>query len=49
MTLTSVSSLDVSVNRTWYPTTPPSSVPSSSAMRSATVRAAMRRGCVCPT
>ncbi len=46
MTFTSVFSPEVSVNRTWYPTVSPSVVPSSSAMRSATVRAAMRRGCV---
>ena len=37
-----------SVNRTWYPTVRPSSVPSSAATRSATVRAASRRGWVCP-
>jgi hypothetical protein len=36
------------VNRTWYPTICPSSVPTSSAIRSATVRAAIRRGCVWP-
>jgi len=34
--------------RTLQPTTPPSSVPSSSAMRAATERAAMRRGWVWP-
>src|SRR5882672_3813001 len=34
--------------RTLQPTTPPSSLPSSSAMRAATERAAMRRGCVWP-
>ena len=34
--------------RTLYPTSSPSPVPSSSAMRAATERAAMRRGWVCP-
>ena len=37
-----------SVNRTWYPTSSPSPVSSSSAIRSATDRAAIRRGWVCP-
>ena len=48
MSLTSVFSPTWSVNRTLYPTTSPSSVPSSSAIRSATVRAASRRGWVWP-
>src|SRR3954453_14448750 len=48
ITLTSVLRLERSVNLTWYPTTWPSSVPSSSAMRSATLRAAIRRGWVWP-
>jgi hypothetical protein len=51
MTLTSVDADDSSVNRTWYPTRSPSATPGpliSSLMRSATVRAAMRRGCVWP-
>ncbi len=48
MSLTSVSSLDLSVNRTLYPMAAPSSTPSSAAIRSATVLAAMRRGCVWP-
>ena len=37
-----------SVNRTFQPTTPPIGTSSSSAMRSATVRAASLRGWVCP-
>ena len=37
-----------SVNRTFQPTASPSGVSSSSATRSATVRAAIRRGWVCP-
>ncbi|CAM5630580.1 hypothetical protein SAURM35S_09920 [Streptomyces aurantiogriseus] len=37
-----------SVNRTFQPTVSPSGVFSSSATRSATVRAAIRRGWVCP-
>ena len=48
ISLTAVVSPDLSVNRTLYPTTSPSCVPSSSAIRSATVRAAMRRGWVWP-
>ena len=48
ISLTSVRSLTLSVNRTLKPTASPSSVPSSSAIRSATVRAASRRGWVCP-
>ncbi len=48
MSLTRVASETTSVKRTWYPTTWPSGVPSSSAMRSATVRAAIRRGWVWP-
>ena len=48
ITLISVSSLELSVNRTLYPTVLPSSVPSSVAIRSATLRAAIRRGWVCP-
>jgi hypothetical protein len=44
ISLTSVSSADTSVNRTWYPTASPSGLPSSSAIRSATVRAASLRG-----
>ena len=37
-----------SVKRTFQPTASPSGVSSSSATRSATVRAAIRRGWVCP-
>ena len=37
-----------SVNRTLQPTWAPTSTPSSSAIRSLTVRAAIRRGWVCP-
>ncbi|CAM5633886.1 hypothetical protein STENM223S_00453 [Streptomyces tendae] len=37
-----------SVKRTFQPTVSPSGVSSSSATRSATVRAAIRRGWVCP-
>ena len=48
MSLTAVASPDLSVNLTLYPTMSPRLVWSSSAMRSATVRAAMRRGCVWP-
>ena len=48
ISLISVSSADTSVNRTWYPTVSPSGLPSSSAIRSATVRAASRRGWVWP-
>ena len=36
------------MNRTFQPTTSPSGLPTSSAIRSATLRAAMRRGWVCP-
>ena len=43
-----MASLDLSVNRTLYPTVVPSGVPSSSAIRSATVRAAIRQGWVWP-
>ena len=48
ISLTSERSLTLSVNRTAKPIVSPSSVPSSSAIRSATVRAASRRGWVCP-
>src|SRR5580693_2512234 len=48
ISLISVSSADTSVNRTWYPTVSPSGLPSSSAIRSATVLAASRRGWVWP-
>ena len=48
MTLTRVESDTWSVNRTFQPTTSPSGRSSSSAIRSATVRAAIRRGWVCP-
>ena len=37
------------MKRTWYPTSSPSEIFSSEASRSATDRAAIRRGCVCPT
>jgi hypothetical protein len=46
MSLTSVPSEIWSANRILKPTTSPSGVSSSSAMRSATLRAAIRRGCV---
>ena len=48
ISLTSVESLTWSVNRILKPTASPSGVSSSSAMRSATLRAAIRRGWVCP-
>ena len=48
ISLTSVSSPTWSVNRTFQPTAPPSGTSSSSEIRSATVRAAMRRGWVWP-
>ena len=48
ISLTSVPSVALSVNRTLYPTASPSCVLSSEAIRSATVRAAIRRGWVCP-
>ena len=48
MSRTSVSWPERSLKRTEYPTASPSETSSSSAMRSATVRAASRRGCVWP-
>ena len=48
MSLTLVLRLTSPVKRTLKPTSWPMSTPSSSAMRSATVRAASRRGCVWP-
>ena len=48
ISLTSVFSPTWSVKRTFQPTTSPSSLPSSSAMRAPTVRAARRRGWVWP-
>ncbi len=48
MSLTLVDRLTSPVKRTWKPTSWPISTPSSSAMRSATVRAASRRGWVWP-
>ncbi len=48
ITLTLVPLAVRSVNRTANPTSAPSSTPHSSAMRAARVRAAMRRGWVCP-
>ena len=48
MSLTRVPSPTWSVNRIFQPTTSPSGLPTSSAIRSATLRAAMRRGWVCP-
>ena len=47
MSATRVSSETWSVKRTLYPTVPPRGTSSSSAMRSAIERAAMRRGWVC--
>ena len=48
ISFTNASGLVWSVKRTLKPTAPPTVVPSSCAMRLATARAAMRRGCVCP-
>ena len=48
ITLMSESRLTLSLNRTFQPTKSPRGVPSSSAIRSATARAAIRRGCVWP-
>ena len=48
ISLTSVPSPTWSVNRIFQPTTSPSGLASSSAIRSATLRAAIRRGWVCP-
>ncbi len=48
ITLSSVDGPVESVNRTAKPTCSPSGVPTSSAIRSATLRAAIRRGWVCP-
>src|SRR5262249_6172473 len=48
ISLIAVSARALSWKRTLYPTSPPSSVPSSSAMRVATLRAATRRGWVWP-
>ncbi len=48
MSLTKLESETWSVKRTFQPTASPSGEPSSSAMRSATARAAIRRGWVCP-
>ena len=48
ISLTLVCLVACRVNRTWYPTVSPSSTPISCAMRAATVRAARRRGWVCP-
>ncbi len=48
ISLTSVPGFVWSLKRTLYPTTVPSSVDSSCAIRAATARAAIRRGCVWP-
>ena len=48
ISLTSVESPTWSVNRILKPTASPSGLSSSSAIRSATLRAAIRRGWVCP-
>jgi len=47
ITRSSVCALERSLKRTAYPTAPPNGTLSSCAIRSAIVRAASRRGCVC--